>query len=100
MLMAKYRLEWNLVVHKVSFFIITVLCFYLFAGGLSAILPRDYRVGVVAYRDEVCISQPPGSSHEMIENALREIEYANYGNAGAGLSAAVEENNNGICSES
>lgn len=130
MLMAKYGLKWNLVVHKVSFFIITVLCFYLFteitvdakeaepvsfndivvvldcsqsmkdvdagyasfdfAGSLSAIMPRDYRVGVIAYRDEVCISQPPGSSHEMIENALKEIEYANYGNAGAGLSAAVE----------
>ncbi len=60
-----------------------------FARSLSAILPREYRVGVVAYRDEVCVSQPLGSSHEMIESALTEVEYSNYGNAGAGLSEAV-----------
>ncbi len=130
MLMAKCGLKWNLVIHKVSFFIITLLCFYLFteitadakeaetvssndivvvldcsqsmkdvdagyasydfAGSLSAILPRDYRVGVVAYRDDVYTSQPLGSSHEMIENTLKEVEYANYGNAGTGLFAAVK----------
>ena len=44
-----------------------------FARSLSAILPREYRVGVVAYRDEVCVSQPLGSSHEMIESALTEV---------------------------
>ena len=61
-----------------------------FVKTLSAVLPRDYRIGVVAYRDEVCISQPLGSSYAMIESALAEVEYTNYGNAGAGLSAAVE----------
>lgn len=60
-----------------------------FVRSLPAILPREYRVGVVAYRDEVCVSQPLGSSHEMIESALTEVEYSNYGNAGAGLSEAV-----------
>ena len=61
-----------------------------FLKSISAVLPRDYRIGVVAYRDEVCTSQPLGSSHAMIESALAEVEYTNYGNAGAGLSAAVE----------
>lgn len=61
-----------------------------FAQTLSAVLPRDYRVGVVAYRDEVCVSQPLGSSHAMIERALKETEYTSYGNAGAGMAAAVE----------
>ncbi len=61
-----------------------------FAQMLSAVLPRDYRVGVVAYRDEVCVSQPLGSSHAMIERALKETEYTSYGNAGAGMAAAVE----------
>lgn len=61
-----------------------------FIKSISAVLPRDYRIGMVAYRDEVCVSQPVGSSHAMIESALAEVEYTNYGNAGAGLSAAVE----------
>ena len=60
-----------------------------FVKGLSAVLPRDYRVGVVAYRDEVCVSQPLGSSPAMIESAPGEPEYANYGNAGAGLAEAL-----------
>lgn len=61
-----------------------------FVKAISAVLPKDYRIGVVAYRDEVCVRQPLGSSHAMIESALAEVEYTNYGNAGAGLSAAVE----------
>lgn len=60
-----------------------------FVKAISAVLPKDYRIGVVAYRDEVCISQALGSSHAMIESVLSEVEYTNYGNAGAGLSAAV-----------
>lgn len=60
------------------------------ARSLSAVLSREYRIGVVAYRDEVCVNQPLGSSHAMIESALKKIEYTNYGNAGAGLLEAVE----------
>lgn len=56
---------------------------------LSAVLPRDYRIGMVAYQEEVCAKQPLGSSHEMIAHALEETEYTNYGNAGAGLWEAV-----------
>lgn len=61
-----------------------------FAKMLSAVLPRDYRVGVAAYREEVCATLPLGSSHAMIEDALEDIAYQNYGNAGAGLAAAVQ----------
>ena len=61
-----------------------------FAKMLSAVLPRDYRVGVAAYREEVCATLPLGSSHAMIEDALEDIGYQNYGNAGAGLAAAVQ----------
>ncbi len=59
-----------------------------FAKSLSAVLPRDYRIGMAAYQKEVCVTQPLGSSHGTIERALGEIEYADYGNAGAGLVAA------------
>lgn len=63
---------------------------YDFVRSLSAVLPREFRIGVVAYREDVCVSQPLGSSHVMIESALEEIKYTNYGNAGAGLLSAVE----------
>ena len=57
--------------------------------ALAAVLPRDYRVGLVAYQEEVCAKQPLGSSHEMMGRALEGIGYADYGNAGAGLWEAV-----------
>ncbi len=60
-----------------------------FVKSLSAILPRDYRLGVIAYNNEVCVNLPLGSSYTMIENKLSETEYAGYGNAGAGLAEAV-----------
>lgn len=60
-----------------------------FTKSLSAILPRNYRVGVIAYKDEVYVNLPLGSSYSMIESALNETGYASYGNAGAGLAAAV-----------
>lgn len=70
-----------------------------FAKMLSAVLPRDYRIGLTAYRDEVCVSLPLGSSHAMLEDALEEIAYQNYGNAGAGLAAAVEMFDNDAASK-
>lgn len=60
-----------------------------FIKSLSAILPKNYRIGVVAYNDEICASLPLGSSYSMIESGLSEIEYKSYGNAGAGLAEAV-----------
>lgn len=60
-----------------------------FIKSLSAILPRNYRIGVVAYNNEVCVNLPIGSSYTMIEGKLDEIEYTSYGNAGAGLAEAV-----------
>lgn len=61
-----------------------------FPKMLSTVLPREYKIGMTAYQNEVCVSLPLGSSHTMIEDALEEIGYQNYGNAGAGLAAAVE----------
>ncbi|MBO5056001.1 MAG: VWA domain-containing protein [Lachnospiraceae bacterium] len=60
-----------------------------FIKALTSILPGSYRTGLVAYNQEVCISLPPESSPEDIEQALQDISYRNYGNAGAGLSEAV-----------
>jgi len=58
--------------------------------GLSAIVPRHYRIGMVAYNNEVCANLPLGSSFEMIESALEDLEYKRYGNAGAGLAEAID----------
>lgn len=127
-MMMKHGLKRDLMMKKVSIFIIAFLCFYIFTHtiakaqetelspeneivvlldcsqsmknvdasyssfdfvkSLSAVLPRDYRIGVAAYQKDVLVTQPLGSSHATIERALREIEYADYGNAGAGLVAA------------
>lgn len=61
-----------------------------FVKELSAIVPRNYDIGVVAYNEEICFSLPVGSSYEEIEEKLKDIEYKQYGNAGAGLAEAVE----------
>lgn len=60
-----------------------------FIKGLSAIVPRHYRIGMIIYNNEVCASLPLGSSFEMIDNALDDREYMRYGNAGAALDAAI-----------
>ena len=60
-----------------------------FLKNLSAVLPRDYHVGMVAFNHEVCASVPVGSSYFELESALEGITYTNYGNAGAGLAEAV-----------
>ena len=61
-----------------------------FVKGLSAVVPRNYRLGVVAYNDDVCVCLPLGSSYMMIEDELEGIEYKRYGNAGAGLEEALK----------
>ena len=61
-----------------------------FVKGLSAAVPRNYRIGVVAYNDEVCVRLPLGSSYIMVGDELEGIEYKRYGNAGAGLEEALK----------
>lgn len=51
--------------------------------------PRHYRFGVIGYNREVCICVPPGSGPEEIDNALKDVSYRDYGNAGEGISAAL-----------
>ncbi|MEY8326546.1 vWA domain-containing protein [Lachnospiraceae bacterium 54-11] len=51
--------------------------------------PRHYRFGVIGYNREVCIRVPPGSGPEEIDNALKDVVYRDYGNAGEGISAAL-----------
>ncbi len=60
-----------------------------FVKELSAIVPRNYSIGVVAYNEEVCLSLPVGSCYEDIEENLNNTVYKQYGNAGAGLLEAV-----------
>ncbi len=60
-----------------------------FVKEISAIVPREYEIGVVAYNEEICFSLPVGSSYEEIEEKLKDVEYRRYGNAGAGLSEAI-----------
>ncbi len=60
-----------------------------FVKELSAIVPRNYNIGVVAYNEEVCLSLPVGSCYEDIEENLNNTVYKQYGNAGEGLLEAV-----------
>ncbi len=60
-----------------------------FVKELAATLPSTYQIGLIAYRDEVVLSLPVGSSYDEIDKALDQIEYKSYGNAGMGLKAAV-----------
>ena len=66
-----------------------------FAKGLSAAALRDYKIGVVGYNDDICISLPLGTSYASLENEMEGLEYMRYGNAGAGLERAVELFGNG-----
>lgn len=61
-----------------------------FTKGLSATIPREYKIGIVAYNEEVCTRLPLGCSYAMIEDELKDIEYKHYGDAGAGLEATIE----------
>lgn len=61
-----------------------------FIESISAIVPRNYRIGMIAFDNEVCASIPIGSSSALIEETLQGLKYAHYGNAGAGLTEAVK----------
>lgn len=61
-----------------------------FIESIYAIVPRNYRIGMIAFDNEVCASIPVGSNYEMIEAALQGLEYAHYGNAGSGLTEALQ----------
>lgn len=61
-----------------------------FIKEISAIVPRNYAIGVVAYDEEICFELPVGSNYEEIDSKLEEVEYKHYGNAGTGLSEAVD----------
>lgn len=60
-----------------------------FVKGLAASLPQNCRMGFVAYNNEVCASLPLGSGCTEIEDTLGGLRYRQYGNAGAGMEAAV-----------
>ncbi|MDE6365473.1 MAG: VWA domain-containing protein [Lachnospiraceae bacterium] len=60
-----------------------------FAKGFAASLPRNCRMGLIAYNNGICASVPIGSSSTEIEKGLSELRYRQYGNAGAGMEAAV-----------
>ena len=61
-----------------------------FIESIFAIVPRNYRIGMIAFDNEVCASIPVGSSSALIEKTLQGLEYAHYGNAGAGLAEALQ----------
>lgn len=60
-----------------------------FIKEISATAPESYRIGVVAFDEEICFALPLGSSYEEIEDALENVAYSRYGNAGDGLAEAV-----------
>lgn len=61
-----------------------------FIESIFAIVPRNYRIGMIAFDNEVCASIPVGSSNALVEETLHGLEYAHYGNAGAGLTEALQ----------
>lgn len=61
-----------------------------FIESIFAIVPRNYRIGMIAFDNEVCASIPVGSSNALVEETLQGLEYAHYGNAGAGLTEALQ----------
>ena len=61
-----------------------------FIGELAAVLPCNYQIGMVAFQDGINLSLPVGSSYDEISEAISQITYKGYGNAGAGLQKAVD----------
>lgn len=55
-------------------------------------LPSSYKAGFAAYNSEVCACEPllENSQRSRIMDTAKEVSYAGYGNAGAGLKQAVE----------
>lgn len=66
-----------------------------FVKGLAASLPMNCEIGFIAYNNELCASLPVGSSSAEIEKELEMIQYRQYGNAGAGMEAAIKLFQNG-----
>ncbi|MDE5698995.1 MAG: VWA domain-containing protein [Lachnospiraceae bacterium] len=60
-----------------------------FVKGLAASLPENCEIGLVTFNNEVCASLPIGSGFTEIEHTLDGLQYRQYGNAGAGMEAAV-----------
>lgn len=60
-----------------------------FIREFAASAPYNCRVGLAAYHNEVAASLPAGSSYEEIVDALSQLEYRYYGNAGTGMQEAV-----------
>ena len=60
-----------------------------FVKGLAASLPENCEIGLVTFNNEVCASLPIGSEYTEIEHTLDGLRYRRYGNAGAGMEAAV-----------
>lgn len=70
-----------------------------FIKEFIASVPYGCKVGLVAYHNEVAVSLPAGSSHSEIADALSQLEYRYYGNAGAGMQEAVKLFKNGQSSK-
>ena len=60
-----------------------------FIREFTASAPYGCKVGLVTYHNEVAVSLPAGSSYSEIADALSQLEYRYYGNAGAGMQEAV-----------
>lgn len=60
-----------------------------FISELTASLPDNYRMGVVAYQEETVLCLPIGSSYDEIREAVSGLSYMRYGNAGVGLKEAL-----------
>lgn len=60
-----------------------------FIKCLSAPVPRNCQLGIVAYNNGICTRLPIGVSYTEIKHELEGIQYKQYGNAGAGLDAAI-----------
>ena len=61
-----------------------------FIREFAASAPYNCKVGLAAYHNEVAASRPVGSSYEEIVDALSQLEYRYYGNAGTGMQEAVK----------
>lgn len=61
-----------------------------FIREFVASAPYNCKIGLAAYHNEVTASLPTGSSYEEIAEALSQLEYRNYGNAGTGMQEAVK----------
>ncbi|MCM1251941.1 MAG: VWA domain-containing protein [Clostridium sp.] len=60
-----------------------------FIKELAYVLPSHYRLGLVGYNKEICISVSLESETKEIEESLETVVYKDYGNAGAGMAEAV-----------